>query len=141
MTGKKITLHNKERGDEVETASKFSGSDTKREKNADITEVDEDYCTINDRIFQTCNFDYRSDQESEAAEILQTNRKETDQKQGNTHKSFSCPSETVSVPALNTQVVSTAELQQVMREIASTIVQAIEILLSKDKSSHPLYNK
>ena len=85
MTGKKITLHNKERGDEVETASKFSGSDTKREENADITEVDEDYCTINDQIFQTCNFDYRSDQESEAAEILQTNRKETEQKQGNTH--------------------------------------------------------
>ena len=47
MTGKKRTLHNKERGDEVKTASKFSGSDTKREKNADITEVDEDYCTIN----------------------------------------------------------------------------------------------
>ena len=69
MTGKKRTLHNKEQGDEVETASKFSGSDTKREENADITEVDEDYCTINDRIFQACNFDYRSDQESEAAEI------------------------------------------------------------------------
>ena len=124
MTGKKRTLHNKERGDEVETASKFSGSDTKREENADITEDDEDYCSINDQIFQACNFDYRSDQESEAA--------------------FSCPSETVSAPALKIQVVSTAELQQIMREMASTIVQAIEILLrnlSKDKSSHLLYNK
>ena len=40
-------MSNKERGDEVKTASKFSGSDTEREKNADITEVDEDYCTIN----------------------------------------------------------------------------------------------
>ena len=48
MTGKKRALRNKERGDEVETASKFSGSDTEREENADITEVDEDYCTIND---------------------------------------------------------------------------------------------
>ena len=150
MTGKKRTLHNKERGDEVETASKFSGSDTKREENADITEVDEDYCTINDRIFQACNFDHRSDQELEAA-VKQTyrkdtkqNNKDTEKKQGNTHIPFSCPSETVSAPALKTQVVSTAELQQVMREMASTIVQAIEILLrnlSKDKSSHPLYNK
>ena len=65
MTGKKRTLRNKERGDEVETASKFSGSDTEREENADITEVDEDYCTINDEVVKTCNFDYRLDQESE----------------------------------------------------------------------------
>ena len=132
MTGKKRTLCNKQRGDEVETASKFSGSDTEREENADITEVDEDYCTINDQIVQTHNFDYRSDQESEAPEILQTNRKEKDKnnkdlekKQGNTHIPFSCPCETVSAPALNTKVVSTAELQQVMREMASSIVQAI----------------
>ena len=126
MTGKKRTIRNKEPRDEVGTASKFSGSDTEIEENADITEVDEDYCTINDQIVQTCNFDYRLDQASETAE---TNRKETDKtnkdqekKQGNTHLPFSCPSETVSAPALNTQVVSTAELQQVMREMASSIV-------------------
>ena len=129
MTGKKRTLRNKQRGVEVKTASKFSGSDTEREENADITEVDEDHCTINDQIVQTRCFDYRSDQESEAPEILQTNRKEKDKnnkdlekKQGNTHIPFSCPSETVGAPALNTQVVSTAELQQVMREMASSIV-------------------
>ena len=117
ITGKKRTLHNKERADEVETAFTFSGSDTKREKNADITEVDEIYCTINDRIVQACNFDYRSDQESEA--VKQNYRKETEQnnkdaekKQGNTHIPFSCPSETVSAPALKTQVVSTVELHR-----------------------------
>ena len=45
------------------TASKFSGSDTEIEENVDITEVDEDYCTINDQIVQTCCFfNYRSDQ-------------------------------------------------------------------------------
>ena len=46
--------------------------------------------------------------------MKQTNRKGTDQryteatekKQGNTHVPFSCPSETVSAPVLNTQVVS-----------------------------------
>ena len=75
MTGKKRTPCNKERGDEVKTASKFSGSNSEREENAYITEVDEDYCTINDQTVQTCDFDYRLDQESEAAEILQTNRK------------------------------------------------------------------
>ena len=76
MTGKKKTLHNKEQGDEVETASKFSGCDTKREENADITEFDEDNCTINDQIVQTRNFDYRSDHESEA--VKKTNRKGTE---------------------------------------------------------------
>ena len=35
-----------------------------KEKNADITEVDEDYCTINDQIVKPINFDYRSDQEA-----------------------------------------------------------------------------
>ena len=56
MTGKKRSLSNKEWGDEEVTASKFSGSDTEIEENVDITEVDEDYCTINDQIVQTCFF-------------------------------------------------------------------------------------
>ena len=67
MTGKKRALLNKKKqGDEVETASKFSGSDTEWEENTNITEVDEDCCTINDQIVQTCNFDSRSDHELEA---------------------------------------------------------------------------
>ena len=56
MTEKKRALGYKEWGDEVVTASKFSGSDTEIEENVDITEVDEDYCTINDQIVQTCYF-------------------------------------------------------------------------------------
>ena len=69
--------------------------------------------------------------------------KDTEKTQGNTHIPFSCPSETVSAPALNTGGEYSLTTQ-VMRKKASSIVQAIEILLrdlSKDTSSLSLYNK
>ena len=51
------------------TASKFSGSDTEIEENVDITEVDEDYCTINDQIVQTCFF-FITDQINNQKQLL-----------------------------------------------------------------------
>ena len=143
MAGKKRGLRNKERGDETDTLSKFSGSDTETETGTEQVQLCENM--IENREQNASLFAFASSLRPQDREIVQAQRQvDTDSTGNNREESEDTiqdshrNSHRGNMPYLNTQIsamqrqvpsepqtLGATEFRSAMHEMASSIVESI----------------